>query len=435
MEPTISVGILSSKKIQFVFNETFRFENKTYTGQQKAVIEQGKIYFENSFYDELVFIPNQKNTASFDLLEVLIGIGFHWERKEDQRFQGTLKLIVEEDKITAINLVSVENYLTSVISSEMSATSSLELLKAHAVTSRSWLLAQLEAKKRHFSTEKAHVFSTDNEYVKWYDKDDHANFDICADDHCQRYQGITRASTDFVEEAIKATNGEVLIYNGEICDARFSKCCGGVTELFENSWQPEHHDYLLPIEDKPNGGVLSQPMNDTQAESFIKQPISGDFCNTTDAKVLSQVLNSYDQETPDFYRWKVTYTQAEISELICRRSGINFGEIIDLIPVKRAVSGRIIKLKIIGSKHTLIVGKELEIRKWLSNSHLYSSAFLVEKSNIQNDISQQFTLLGAGWGHGVGLCQIGAAVMAEKGYLYEAVLMHYFRNTILEKIY
>jgi stage II sporulation protein D len=271
--------------------------------------------------------------------------------------------------------------------------------------------------------------------VKWYERDAHTNCDVCADDHCQRYQGITRASTKAVNQAIATTRGQVLMYEGEICDARFSKCCGGIAELFENCWEPQHHDYLLSVEDKANGGILYSPMMETEAERFIKNPPAGDFCNTTDANVLSQVLNSYDQETPDFYRWKLSYTQAELSELLHRRSGIDFGEIIDLVPVERGVSGRLIQLKIVGSKHTLTVGKELEIRKWLSNSHLYSSAFIIEKTTIEEGIPQQFTLLGAGWGHGVGLCQIGAAVMAEKGYLYQEILKHYFRNTSLEKIY
>jgi SpoIID/LytB domain protein len=342
---------------------------------------------------------------------------------------------VEGDKLTAVNILPVEDYLLSVISSEMSATSSLELLKAHAVTSRSWLLAQLEAKKHNFSTQTHHLSISESEYIKWYDKDDHVNFDVCADDHCQRYQGITRASTQAVREAIAATLGEVILHENKICDARFSKCCGGVAELFENCWEPQHHDYLLPVEDKAQGGIRTKGMTEAEIESFIKRPVIGDFCNTTDAKVLSQVLNSYDQETPDFYRWKVNYTQAEISELLARRSGIEFGDILDLIPVERGISGRLTKLKIVGSKRTITVGKELEIRKWLSNSHLYSSAFIIEKSEIQNNIPQQFTLLGAGWGHGVGLCQIGAAVMAEKGYAYKDIVAHYFRNSELTKIY
>lgn len=435
MQPTISVGILSATKINFTFNNEYKVDTHDFVGDQSVQLENGKIRFNNTLYNEILFSPSN-TSSSFDLLNVIIGIGFHWERKEIQRFKGQLKIIVEGDRLTAINILPVEDYLLSVISSEMSATSSLELLKAHAVISRSWLLAQLEAKTtKLIASSTHHLTISPSEHINWYDKDDHANFDVCADDHCQRYQGITKASTDFVRKAIEATYGQVLTHNDEICDTRFSKCCGGISELFENCWQPEHYPYLLPITDNPTGIILSKPMTEPQAGSFIKKPIAGDFCNTTDTKVLSQVLNTYDQETPDFYRWKVTYSQSEISELLTHRSGMDFGNIIDLIPVERGVSGRIIKLKIVGNKQTITVGKELEIRKWLSNSHLYSSAFIIEKSNIQNGIPQQFTLLGAGWGHGVGLCQIGAAVMAEKGYLYEDILLHYFRNTELEKIY
>lgn len=434
MQPTISVGILSAQEIDFIFNGNYCFDNKYFNKEHRVIFEAGKIRFQDNLFDEICFCPEVED-ASFDLIDVVIGIGFHWERKETQRFQGQLKIIVEGDKLTAVNILPVENYLLSVISSEMSATSSLELLKAHAVTSRSWLLAQLEAKKENLSTVTHHLTSSETEFIKWYDKDDHVNFDVCADDHCQRYQGITRASTQAVREAIAATSGEVILHENKICDARFSKCCGGVAELFENCWEPQHHAYLLPVEDKAQGAVRTKGMTEIEIDSFIKSPISGDFCNTNDAKVLSQVLNSYDQETPDFYRWKVSYTQAEISELLARRSGIEFGDILELIPVERGISGRLTKLKIIGSKHSITVGKELEIRKWLSNSHLYSSAFIVEKGDIQNGIPTAFTLLGAGWGHGVGLCQIGAAVMAEQGYIYQDIVAHYFRNSELKKIY
>ncbi len=434
MEPRIHIGILSASSIQFIFNGDFFVEGKSYVGLQTAIFENGKIRFDGELFDEIIFSPSNEDKASFDLLGVVIGIGFHWERKENQRFKGALKLIVENNGLTAINILPVEDYLLSVISSEMSATSSLELLKAHAVISRSWLLAQLEAKKKT-KNQSSEMVDTDTERIKWYDKDDHLNFDVCADDHCQRYQGITRATTDFVRQAIEATRGLVLTHQGEICDARFSKCCGGISELFENCWQPDHHDYLLPVEDKPNGKIRRQEMTEEALVQFVKNPVEGDFCNTKDAETLSQVLNSYDQETPDFYRWRVDYSQSEISELLRKKLQIDFGEIIDLQPVERGISGRLIKLRIVGTKRTLILGKELEVRKALSNSHLYSSAFLVEKQNIQNNVPQQFSLLGAGWGHGVGLCQIGAAVMAEKGYLYNEILFHYFKNAQLEQIY
>jgi SpoIID/LytB domain protein len=378
--------------------------------------------------------------ASFDLIDVVIGINFHWERKENQRFKGALKIIIENEKLTAINRIGVEDYLTSVISSEMSATASDELLKAHAVISRSWLLCPLQESRDKNQVSKHETLQTSNssnlKRIKWYERDAHTHFDVCADDHCQRYQGITRASTAAVENAIEATRGEVLWADGGICDARFSKSCGGATETFENCWAPKHYSYLANVIDNPTEpvGFELELTIEANAEKWIRQSPEA-FCNTTDKKVLAQVLNNYDQETIDFYRWKVEYTQAEIKELLARRSGIDFDEIMDLIPIKRGESARLIELKIIGTKQTVIVGKELEIRKWLSNSHLYSSAFVVDKLDIVNGIPQKFILTGAGWGHGVGLCQIGAAVMGEKGYLYNDILLHYFRGAELKRIY
>jgi SpoIID/LytB domain protein len=360
---------------------------------------QPKIHVGVLSADEIHVINNPAN-ASFILKDVPIGIHFHWERKEDQEFKGELKIIGEGDKLTAINIIPIEDYLTSVISSEMSATSYVELLKAHAVISRSWLLAQKEkaALNRYLS-----VIETEEEYIRWYDREDHAHFDVCADDHCQRYQGITRAFTPEVKEAVEQTFGEVLLYAGKICDTRFSKCCGGTTEKFENCWEPVSHPYLESITDP--------------------------FCNTQDTGVLNQVLNSYDRETQDFYRWEVAYSQETISDLIRRKSGWDFGTILDLIPVERGPSGRIIRLKIEGSKLSKIIGKELFIRKVLSETHLYSSAFEIKKEQ------DTFILTGKGWGHGVGLCQIGAAVMAKEGYTYKEILTHYFQGTGIKKIY
>ena len=272
--------------------------------------------------------------------------------------------------------------------------------------------------------------------MKWYERDAHTHFDVCADDHCQRYQGITKASTQAVIEAIEATKGQVLMYNGEICDARFSKSCGGVSENFENCWAPEHYPYLTKVIDNSSmhENFATDLTIEENAEKWIRESPEA-FCNTNDKKILSQVLNNYDQETTDFYRWKVEYTQAQMAEIISRRSGYDFGEIIDFKPLKRGESGRIIELQITGTKLTVIVGKELEIRKWLSNSHLYSSAFVVDKSDIKDGVPQKFTLTGAGWGHGVGLCQIGAAVMGEQGYKYHEILQHYFQNAELTTIY
>jgi len=428
----INVGIVSANSIEFVLNGEFTCTNgKTYTGKQKAEYKDGQVFFDGENATEIIFEPTTE-TASFDLIDVVIGINFHWERKENQRFKGALKLIVENEQLTAINHISIENYLTSVISSEMSATASDELLKAHAVISRSWLLHPI------MNPVETHRCASlqENKHIKWYERDAHTHFDVCADDHCQRYQGITRASTAAVEKAIEATRGEVLMFEDEICDARFSKSCGGASETFENCWAPEHYPYLTKVIDNPidpEGFELDLTVEENAVKWISQSPEA--FCNTTDKKVLAQVLNNYDQETTDFYRWKVNYSQAELSELLARRSGIDFGEIIDLIPVKRGESGRIIELSIVGTKRSIIVGKELEIRKWLSNSHLYSSAFVVDKTNLSNGIPQYFTLTGAGWGHGVGLCQIGAAVMGEKGFPYNEILLHYFRGAELEKIY
>ena len=455
-EPIIHVGILSNSTIEFVLNGDFKSNSGTiYSGKQKAEYKKGKVFLHGEHENEIILEPINEN-SSFDLIDVVIGINFHWVRKENQRFKGALKFIVEDQKLTAINRIHVEDYLISVISSEMSATASEELLKAHAVISRSWLLSPLQearGKKQEVrsknqdrvneqqSTTESLLPTTDSilpahRYIKWYERDAHTNFDVCADDHCQRYQGITRASTKAVEAAIEATRGETLMYEDEICDARFSKSCGGISETFENCWAPEHYPYLTAVIDNADApvGFDLDLSNEDNAEKWIRKSPPA-FCNTTDKKVLSQVLNNYDQETTDFYRWKVEYIQSEISELIARRSGIDFGEIIDLIPILRGESGRLIELKIIGTKRTIIVGKELEIRKWLSNSHLYSSAFVVDKSDLQNEVPQHFTLIGAGWGHGVGLCQIGAAVMGAKGYKYKEILLHYFRGAELKKIY
>lgn len=426
-EPQISVGILSSKQIKFALNGEYRMsESATQSGALTnanfAEYVDGQIRFQNKLFGELLFEP-ENNDNTFELEDVTIGVDFHWQRKENQIFKGALKIIVEGNKLTAINLIHVEDYLYSVISSEMSATASIELLKAHAVISRSWLLANIKSKNQ----KSVHQSRNPDEHIVWYERDAHKHYDVCADDHCQRYQGLTRACTPLVKQAIDETRGLVLMSDGEICDARFSKCCGGASELFESCWADEHHSYLEPVRDAEFSTLYDLTQEENAEAWILGNPKS--FCNTTDAKVLSQVLNNYDQETPDFYRWHVTYSQNELSEIVKQRSGIDFGLITDLIPVERGASGRLIKLKIVGTKQTLIIGKELEIRKWLSTSHLYSSAFVVEK---QNDT---FIIKGAGWGHGVGLCQIGAAVMGEKGYHYDEILRHYFKNTELNRIY
>ena len=378
-------------------------------------------------------IPGPHSTPerpTFLLKNVRIGIGFHWDRLEDQEFEGTLEIRDNADGTqTAINRLDVEDYLSSVITSEMSATSSLELLKAHAVISRSWVLRPIISPST--CTDKPDLSDPDR-HVVWYERDAHEGFDVCADDHCQRYEGITRRdehpeAAANVQKAIDATRGQVLMYDGKVCDARFYKSCGGATELFENAWANEHYPYLEAVRDEI-GTPLPDLTIEENAQAFIRTSPSA-YCNTTDARVLSQVLNNYDQETKDFYRWTVQYTAAELSDIIRERSGIDFGEILDLVPIKRGPSARLYEMQIVGSKRTMVIGKELEIRKWLSKSHLYSSAFVVDR-NEQGD----FILTGAGWGHGVGLCQIGAAVMADKGYTYEQILAHYFPGSELKTI-
>ena len=437
-EPIVSVGIVSGDEIRFQLNGTYTIGNKEVTGKQIVKFKDGQILWDSAAYQELCFTP-QNDDISFTLEEVTIGVDFHWERKEAQTFLGKLRFVVDGDKLWAINELPVERYLASVISSEMSATSSLELLKAHAVISRSWLLVQMRRRKAiemGIQTASTPVKVSDEEGVVWYDSDAHTLFDVCADDHCQRYQGITKATSPHVEEAIKATRGQLLMNGKEICDARFSKCCGGVSEEYEYCWDNTHKPYLLSVVDNaPLGTAPTIDLTDekTAQEWILSSPEA--FCNTKDAAVLGQVLNNYDQETQDFYRWTVDFTQSELAELIRRKSGLDFGEIIDLQPLERGKSGRITRLKIVGTKLTRIIGKELEIRRTLSESHLYSSAFVVERSEVVNNVPQHFHLVGAGWGHGVGMCQIGAAVMGERGYKYTEILHHYYQNAAIQAQY
>ena len=436
-EPEISVGIVNAQEIHFTLKGNYFAKGETVDGDQVVSFSEGGILWKGNLYRELTFTPQEDNN-SFSLYDVTIGINFHWERQETQVFMGTLKLVVEEEKIVAINILPVEDYLTSVISSEMSANSSLELLKAHAVVSRSWLFAQIE-KRKAMSGKDEGFFSfikTKDEYIRWYDREDHTIFDVCADDHCQRYQGITKATSPTVAEAVKATRGCLLMYDNKICDARFSKCCGGATEEFEYCWEDKHYPYLSAVRDaeEEENRPLPDLTNEEEAEHWIRKAPKS-FCDTHDKKILSQILNNYDQETTDFYRWKVRYTQEELAELIRTNTKSDYGDIIDLIPVQRGPSGRICKLKIVGSLKTMTIGKELEIRRTLSNSHLFSSAFVVDKGNLKDGVPQWFLLSGAGWGHGVGLCQIGAAVMGEKGYSYEEILLHYYKGADIRKYY
>lgn len=437
-EPEVKVGIVSGQKIHFSLNKPYLAKGETVIGEQEVEFSEGGVLWNGNQYSSLTFHP-QSADASFSLSDVTIGVNFHWERKETQTFLGTLRFVVESDKICAINELPVEKYLESVISSEMSATSSLELLKAHAVISRSWLLAQM--KKRRDVAESGNNFFSftkkEDMLIRWYDREDHTIFDVCADDHCQRYQGITKETSPHVAEAIRQTKGQVLLDGDEICDARFSKCCGGVTEEFQYCWEDTPKNYLTAVRDIALGieSTLPNLTNEEEAEKWIRfNPPA--FCNTQDKRILSQVLNDYDQETVDFYRWKVTLTQEKLQQLIADRLKMDLGSILDMKSVERGTSGRISKLQIIGTKKTFTIGKELEIRRTLSDSHLLSSAFIVDKYDIdEQGVPQRFELIGAGWGHGVGLCQIGAAVMGEEGYLYDAILLHYYQGAEIKKLY
>lgn len=434
-EPIIKIGVVENYvEVSGELLEKFKITNDVIvTGKFKAILKNGEIVLYGGKEIELLrgkeitFAP--VNGGAFTIHDVVFGINFHWERKEHQTFQGSLRLVARNKGITAINEVSVEKYLASVISSEMSASAPMDLLKAHAITSRSWLVAMLEMKKKfsNLGIPSQRTTQTENELIRYYDREDHDNFDVCADDHCQRYQGITKDISNAATEAISATRGMFLVYQNEICDARFSKSCGGISEPFHTTWGETQYHYLMPVSCSEQH-QYTPPQSNTEAEEWILSSPEA-FCNTTDGNILRQILPSFDQETTDFFRWKVQYSTTELSELVQNKSGIDFGTILSLIPLQRGPSGRITRLKIEGTKRTLVVGKELEIRRWLSKSHLYSSAFVVQKEN------DAFVLRGAGWGHGVGLCQIGAAVMAVKGFKAEEIVKHYFQDAELKKLY
>lgn len=442
-EPYINVGILTDKKIKFELYGDFSVvgSKEMFSGVFTAELKNDGIYCRSTKHEIqgsalIEFNPSDPISESFLLKDVVIGNKFHWERKEKQRFIYSLQLLKVGSEIVAINHIPLERYLTSVISSEMSAKSSIELLKAQAVIARSWVLAQIDRSNKLKENKETHETSLEfkDEIIRWYDREDHNLFNVCADDHCQRFQGVTKIISDSSFNAVEQTKGIILLSGGSVCDARYSKCCGGISESFENVWESIKHPYLKSVVDykfEPENFKLDFS-DEINAEKWIRgNPAS--YCNTHDRKILSHILVDYDRETKDFFRWKVEYTQDELASLIKQKSEIDFGNIIDLIPVERGDSARLVKLKIVGTKKSITVGKELEIRRLLSKTHLYSSAFVVKK--IGKNIPEKFIIHGAGWGHGVGLCQIGAAVMAEKGYNFDEILLHYFKNSELKKIY
>ena len=443
---SVDIGILRASQIKFDLIGGFCLNGNngernvpTYQGCGNSILDNitenivsigdGRLSYNGKLFDELVLVPCGKDSV-FTLHDVVIGLNFHWQRKEMQTFSGELRFIVEDGEVRAVNRIDVEEYLISVISSEMSATSSLEFLKAHAIVSRSWLYAQLLRKEKVQTGMLG--WENENEIVRWYAREDHTLFDLCADDHCQRYQGITRAHNPNVARAVEETAGLVLKYAGEVCDARFSKCCGGMMELFSSCWEDENPGYLQALRDSDDKVSSLSLENEEAARRWIESEPSS-FCATSDKTILSQILNGYDRETNDFYRWQVVYTQSELSAIVYERSGMDFGTVEELVPVERGPSGRITRLRVVGTKATRVVGKELEIRRWLSRTHLYSSAFVVDKVTDKDD-TVQFVLKGAGWGHGVGLCQVGAAVMGEKGASHVQILTHYYPGSVIDVV-
>lgn len=429
-EPTIRVGIMSAERITAMLHGDYVIDGSDdrINGDVSVQYADGGILFNGVRYSVLRLTPVSESECFFTLCDVTIGVEFHWQRKEAQSFRGGIEFYAADGAVTVINDINAEEYLKSVISSEMNAHASLELLKAHAVISRSWLIAQISKKGTDAKNGGKGMRADGNEIVKWYDRDDHDLFDVCADDHCQRYQGITKAYLPTVKRAVEETRGEVLVSDGEICDARFSKCCGGATEEFGYCWEDKDVEYLKGVRDSADEAPLPDLTTECEAEKWIAAEPEA-FCNTSDGEILRQILNDFDMETNDFYRWQVRYSQQELSDIVRERSGIDFGTIESLTPLERGVSGRISRLRIDGSKRSMIIGKELEIRKTLSRSHLYSSAFTVKREN------GDFVIYGAGWGHGVGLCQIGAAVMGSKGYGYREILAHYYKGARVEAAY
>lgn len=440
-QPRVRVGILSSASLRFTLSGRYVCQGgELPAGSYEVGINDSGIAFSfgGKVWTSIELTPTSPRTDSFELEDVTIGVDFHWQRRENQRFRGALRIIVENGRLTAVNVIDVEDYLESVISSEMNSMSSPSLLRAHAVISRGWVLSMIENRKASAAAvgrPSVSALNSGASLIKYWDREDHGNFDVCADDHCQRYQGISRVATDKAVSAVADTRGEVLTFDGNICDTRFSKCCGGVMERFETCWDDDARPYLVARRDGADYADFPDLTDEENARKWILGKLDA-FCNTSDSKVLSQVLNGYDQETPDFYRWTVELSQNEISSLLSRRLNRDFGRILDLVPLTRGSSGRIRELKIIGTADELIIGKELMIRRALSETHLYSSAFVVEAfdRDIQG-IPARFVLKGAGWGHGVGLCQIGAAIMGEQGYSYDKILRHYYPGASLTKLY
>ncbi len=432
-QPKITVGMMGRQtEVSGRLNGNFHVnQTDLVSGRFAARVETGMIIFFDEAQREICRSPlirlTPREGSSFSLFNVTIGRRFHWERTEDQTFRGDLIFLLRKDEtICAINEIPLEDYLTSVISSEMNPAAPIEFLKAHAVLSRSWLLAALDRRKKRRENDLPTEKAAEGEVIRWYEREDHDLFDVCADDHCQRYQGITKIVSEQAKEAVRETYGMAITYKGETCDARYSKACGGLTEDFGTAWDDKQVPYLRSI---PDASIPHQPIR-TEGEAsawILSNPVA--YCNAKDRSLLEKILPDLDRATESFFRWRVEYSRKELEEILREKSGFDFGNLKEIVPLRRGPSGRISRLKIVGSKRSTVVGKELEIRRWLSRSHLYSSAFVV---TIEGE---RFVFHGAGWGHGVGLCQIGAAVMASKGFSAEKILKHYFRGVEIKKIY
>ncbi|MBU2027445.1 MAG: SpoIID/LytB domain-containing protein [Proteobacteria bacterium] len=439
-EPRIKVGICDRyPEIKVRFNGAYRLNGGFLTGEFTARPEGKAVVLSDAFGREAIRGPEIRLTAergaTFNLSEVTIGVRFHWERREGQTFAGDLRFLpAGEGTITAVNEISVEDYLVSVVSSEMGGEAPFAFLKAHAIASRSWLVAMLRhgERPREEGDRPETAFRCEREVIRWYDREDHSLFDVCADDHCQRYQGITGQAAGRAAEAVRETRGVFLIRDGEICDARYHKVCGGLTEDYATCWEEKAVPYLTHVSDsaRPHPPIRTEG----DAERWILS-CPAVYCDTKDHELLKRILPALDRETADFFRWQASYAREELEGILRAKTGIDFGVLHGIVPLERGPSGRIRRLRIDGSKKTMIVGKELEIRRWLSPSHLYSSAFIVSTHRSPSGVPSRFTLYGAGWGHGVGLCQIGAAVMAAKGFGEEEILRHYFRGAALVKRY
>lgn len=446
-EPMISVGVMAVERaldFRLICNFKANGRKSLSPGEYTARLDRGSISLFNKEGRVIVgdhsisLLPELPGESRFVLKKVPVGAGFHWQQRQDLIFQGEFHIQPFDGKqLQVINRLPLETYLSSVVGSEMSGTAPLEFLKAHAVISRSWALRRMKRKSRSASSGSSPVEPTDEGTIlRWTGAEIHQGFDVCAEDHCQRYRGILGETASNPERAVQETRGEVLTHEDEICDTRYCKCCGGMTENFSTAWDDRDIPYLsaLPDNDRSPPGFCFPLSEEENARAWITGSPEA-FCNPRNRELLEAVLSEGDRRTTDFFRWQTVYSQEEICKIVTEKTGAHLGWIRDLLPLERGASGRIIRLRIVGTDQTLTVGKELEIRRVLSSTHLYSSAFVIMRELGRDGIPRNFRLIGAGWGHGVGLCQIGAAVMATRGKTYQEIIRHYFPGTSLRERY